>query len=659
MLTVTRNGCTLRLDQRTGQAELDSLWTGTLYPAFWVVAEGKHRLLTVRGEPVDGGVVALDLDGHGTGRAVWRETPVGLDLAELSVELDPALRIVDMFFGASPLAAQEQTAAPDLEHPFWPDWRADGFCVPSGRPAPAKSFFRRWDLGHARLPLGSFGPAMGGPYAAAFPRPLYAAAMGGDRGWLVAGTGTVPDAALTLEVRSSSAALRWRYREDLWGTGTRSWPVPLRLAWHRTAWDAYAAYFATFPVPRRRPAAFAVWNTWGDFRAGDTRLGEIARAAVDLECEVLAIDDGWETQVSSGAPDRARFPRFDADLAQARALGLRIGFWQAVGWIDDPAAVGLTDDDLLRGADGRPRRANWALDPRDPAQHYCLDPSSEGTRRFLTERTERLVRSYRPAILKLDFGYGLPGPDVAAPADPAWRGERLGHELYRIVVEAARRADPDVAIQLYGVHPLHLALTDILALDDMGDHGAVGEGQGHRQWSVWAALAGARGIAVNGSSGYQWDQDDEVLLDTAVLGAPGAVLPILAAPVPAHRLAARRALNRWHRRTATWRPLWLDSEPGSLAAEPEVRSWGRLEPAPGGEILTALCLRSHPADLPGFEVTGRWAVIAQDDVDIRAGTGRVAVIPFDAGRLVLPGGAECTVTGDELEGGVEGWIVGR
>jgi hypothetical protein len=679
-LTVARSGYTLAVDLHSGRASLTGdgdpapVWEGTVYPAFWISSGGAEpRLVTVTGTPTgDGGTVLLDLGDAGTGRAVWRPTGAGLDLAELAVDFhDPETSIVDMFFGVRPFDAGERDAAPDLSLPFWPDWRAGGFCVPSARPAPAASFFRRWDLGHARLPLGMFGPAMGSPYAAAFPRPLWAAALGDDRGWLVAGAGEVPDAVMTLEVRSTSAALRWRYRDDLWGAPGphRRWTDPLRLTWAGTAWDAYAAYFASFTIRQSTAdrAAASVWNTWGDFRAGHFQVPEVAEVAADLAADVLVLDDHWESMVSSGRPHPERFPAFDADLAHARKLGLRLGFWQSVGWIDDPAAVGLTDTDLLRGADGRPRRANWALDPRDPAQHWCLDPSSPRTRDFLAERTRSLVRAYDPAILKLDFGYGLPGPDVAAPADPALRGERLGHELYRIVSEAARAAKPDIAILLYGIHPLHLAHADILALDDMGDHGRA-EADGHRHWSVWAALAAGTGRAINGSSGYFWADDAEILLDSAVLGQAGAVLPLLSAAGEAtpRRLARRRAVSRWCRRTERWRPLWLNSELGSLDSPPRVRSWGRVEDG----RLTALCLRDA---VDGFAHSGRWAVIAQGDGDLR--TGSVAAIPMDAGHLALPrahpparvvpdtgwhwDGQRCVLTATEadLDGGLEGWLI--
>lgn len=662
------NGHTLRIDIATGHAGVGTVWEGTIYPAFWVsTPDGKRRLLTARGTAA-AEKIQLDFGDGAHGSVTIRPTQAGIELVDLAVDLGD-LRIIDMFFGVRPLTDAESVSAPDESVPFWPDWRADGFCLPSGRPAPAGSFFRRWDLGHASIALGSFGPAMGTPYAAAFPRPLYAAGLGGDSGWLVAGPGEVPDGALSFEIRSTSGALRWRMREDLWGVGNRSWSAPLRLSWQDTAWDAYAAHFATFPPAREAVRSASCWNTWGDWRSGEKSTVDIARRARELGCEVFAFDDGWETLISNGVPKAG----IESDVDSVRQLGLELGFWQSVGWIDDPAAVGLSDADLLRGADGRPRRANWAMDPRDTSGRYCLDPSSERTREFLIERTTRLIETFDPVLLKLDFGYGLPGPDVTAPVDPRYRGERLAHELYGIIAEAARAAKPGVAIQLYGIHPLHANLFDVLALDDMGDHGA-DEAGGHRHWSVWAALASVTGRAITGSSGYDWAQDAEILLDTAVLGSPSAVLPLLSGAPTVPQLAHRRALHRWYRRSTQWRPLWLDSELGSLSRQPEVRSWGRLE----DHALTALCLRDGLASFDGIEFTGDWALISQDDSDVRE-PGVLAVIPFTAGQLALrcrtepsveafgaggiwtwhDGVLRLTVSIEDVELGLEGWIVDR
>ncbi|MGX5682759.1 hypothetical protein [Schumannella luteola] len=690
-MIIDRHGYLFQLDESCGAASLSPaegevpVWTGTLYPALHVQdAAGSRRTLHADGTP-DGAAVRLDFGGEASGSLTLRETDYGVELADLELDLR-GLALVDILLGASALTDEQRTRVSDPEFPEWPDFRAGAVCVPSARPAPPASILRRWDLGQATVPLGLFGPALGSPYGAAFPRPVYAAAFGDDRGWFLAGAGEVPDAALTLEMRGTSGALRWRYREDLWAppTGSRRWPSFARLSWGPTAVAAFDSYFRSFERgrPDASPAAAAsAWNSWGDFRRDNFDVPAAVAAAVGLEAEGYVLDDGWETSESSGLPRTDRFPDLHSTADGVRAAGLEVGFWQSVGWIVDLEEAGLGPDDLIPGVDGTPRTANWGMDPRDAA-HWALDPSSPRTRAFLERRMRRIIREYRPSVIKLDFGYGLPGPDTGAPRDPAYRGERLGDALYRILADAAREEDPGVMIQLYGIHPLHAQIADLIALDDMGDHGDHAEAEGHRHWSVWAALLGAHGVVVNGSSGYFWDQDGEVVLDTAVLGSPGAVLPLFderQRPTP-RQLARRRAINRWHRTTSRWDPLWLDSELGRIDVQPRVASWGRVEP---GGVLAALCLRAESAGrlddpaLASLAHSGDWALVSLDGAGVFEGA--TAVIPVTSGVLELPRGVSALErwadgaatpvdagsdgrlvlrsTEADLDAGLEGWVL--
>jgi hypothetical protein len=107
-----------------------------------------------------------------------------------------------MLLGATPVEHLQPGTLPDPSATHWPTWNPSGFCVPCAESGPTKSYFRSWDPGSACFPLGSFGPAMGSPYAAAFPRPIYAACLGGGNGWAAVGPGEIPDATLSLVVRS-------------------------------------------------------------------------------------------------------------------------------------------------------------------------------------------------------------------------------------------------------------------------------------------------------------------------------------------------------------------------------------------------------------------------------------------------------------------------
>lgn len=664
VLALENQAYRFRWDLRRDRARLgvgegeQAVWEGSLLPLFWLAdATGARRAIKavarVAASRLDerGGSVAFLLEEAGEGTLHYVRGEQQLRFTRLEVNwAGAAPRIVGLYFGCDVLTPEQRAAVPTLERPFWPTWQAWGFGVASAKTAPMQSFFRRWDFGHANIALGSFGPAMGTPYAAAFPRPTLAAGMGNDQGIVCFGAGELPDAALTLQIRSSSGCVERLYREDLWGGPegtTRVWDNPLWLSWDANAWLAYRRYFRALPQRPRSPGRHqkSFMGTWGDFRRMDFNLrATVDRAADDVGGEVLCIDDAWESFAGSGEVHAGRLPHFEEDLAYARARGLGVAIWQSCGWIGDYERAGLTRDDVTSNAEGRPMRTNWALDPYDLEKlAYCFDPSSERTLEYLRQRTRRIMERYRPSLLKLDFSYGLPGPDACAPRDPQWRGERWGHKLLLTIAEAAKTVDPAVTILGYSINPLWDDVQDQVSLDDLGDAGPE-EAAGHGHWGVWASLVGDRGLSIMASSGYEWDADAEILLNTAIIGAPGMNLPRERAdghpPTPA-QCGRRLAVARWYRRTAAWEPLWLDSAAGNFQQQPQPRNWGRVETGEGEARLTALALREpseeaeNDAALRGLRWTGRWAVIAQNDGSIFDDKA-VALVPFASGDLRLP-----------------------
>jgi hypothetical protein len=664
-LTVERDGFRFEWDWAADRASLTNLrtgkfaWRGSLFPVLCTASEYVRPQVVA----IDGGEesreISLGYADFALARLEIEVTSYGVAFRRFTVEwLGEPVPLRGFFIGAGALSEQGRQAAPEYGATVWPDWKAEGFCVPGAKHNPGQSFWRFWDMGNAVLPLGSFGPAMGAPYTAAFPRPVLASAMGGPDGWMAFGPGALPDAALSLDIKCASAWLRFWMREDLWGAPEgreRVWEEPLRLTWHEDAWESISRLYGTFPSPPPAPAAMqhSLWCTWGNFKEGKYDLVHEKSLADTLAIEDLQLDDGWETWLGSGEFDEKRFPDGLRQLETIRHQGGKIALWQAIGWVDRPESAGLENSDLLCGPDGKPRLGHWACDPRsDQPYHYCLDPASERARNFLTARTRRVIRDYRPALLKLDFGYGMPGPDGAASRDPALRGERFSFELLRIVTEAARAEDPSVAIEYYGIHPLFRPYYDILALDDLGDMG-VHEIEGHHQRSVWAALTANQGAGIMASSGYYWSALEEILLNTAILGAPGGCQPARDAKgdVATPRLICRfRAISRWHRRTIGWEPVWLNSQRGSLTEEPHLHCWGRSE---AGK-LTALALRDTAPmpDLTKWGITawsGRWALLSLDSDGLESSRS-VVCIPFDEGFLEISGR---DVTCVEYRGGAE------
>lgn len=652
-LLVECHGFRFHWDWKTDRASLTNLrsgkmaWRGSLFPLLSCEAGFVRPRVLAAGGTENTQDFSLGYSDFALARLEVEITDFGVAFRRFTIEwFGEPVPLHGLFIGGGELSERERHATPEYGATVWPDWRAEGFCVPGAKNNPGQSFWRFWDMGHAVLPLGSFGPAMGTPYTAAFPRPVLAAAMGGPDGWLAFGPGAIPDAALSLDIKSSSAWLRFWMREDLWGAPegrTRVWDELLRLTWHEEAWESIARLYGSFPCPPPPPSSMqhSVWCTWGNFKEGRYDLVHEKALADSFAIENLQLDDGWETWLGSGVFDEKRFPDGARYLETIRQQGGKVAFWQAIGWVDRPEETELEDSDFLCGPDGKPRLGHWGCDPRsDQPLHYCIDPASERARNFLVTRTRRLIREYRPSLLKLDFGYGMAGPDGAASRNPAFRGERLCLELLRIIVDAARAEDSSVAIELYGIHPLFRPYYDILALDDLGDMG-VYEIEGHHQRSVWASLTGSQGAGIMASSGYYWSALEEILLNTAILGAPGACLPARdatgAVATPRH-VCRFRALSRWHRRTIGWEPVWLNSHRGNINTEPHLHCWGRSE---AGQ-LTALALReSAPKpDLSAWGITawsGRWAVLSLDDKGIESAANLVC-IPFDEGFLELTAG---------------------
>ncbi|WP_309384365.1 hypothetical protein [Cerasicoccus frondis] len=628
------------------------IWQGALLPALWILdASGQRRFVKAEVRSVDQhtdtGQLDLVFPGLADGELSFAIEADRLHLGAFSIRwFDQAPKIISIYVGAVEMGKDERNMAPNLDRPFWPAWRAFGACIPTIKTGPIQSFVRMWDLGHSRIGLGNFAPAMGSPYGAAYPRPLLACGMGGDSGWVVFGFQEAPDGALSFVTGANCGCLEILYREDLWGPidePVRTWNDFLHICWAEQAVDAYAQFYYPEPQPTEpSPHQLSMWSTWGDFKEGIFDLKFTAeRARRDFGVDILIYDDPWETFCSSGDTNYERFPDFDESVQESLNLGLKVGFWHSVGWLDRPEEFGLGREDLLCGVDGEPRVSSWSFNPFDKGpRHFALDPSSPKSRQFLIERTRKVLAKYPASLLKLDFYYGLPGPDVAVPRDPQYRGEKLGIALINIIAREARRIRPDITILCYGLHPLIGENTHLVALDDLGDASGR-EAAAHGQWSFWATIAGRGGRAINGSSGYDWGAERDVVLNSAVIGAPGGILPLfykkgLETPKSAYR--PRRALAKWFRRTVGWRPLWLNSHLGDCNRDPEMRCWGRLERFDGTDELVALALRGDcqpeagEAPVSGFEWSGDWAIIAQDQASI-GDSSTVAFIPVGMGEL--------------------------
>lgn len=684
LITYRRDGLAFRWDllhdsaQVTCVSDGSSVWQGSLLPAFYLAENGRKTFVKARVTRVEvigkredipygqdsaeqGLRLMLQLGDIGQGSMVVLREAWGLSITTLNVtwnQTPPA--IIGMYFGASDKSIAHSLVWPTWDKPFLPDWQSPLFCVPGAKGGTPQSYFRMWDFGQANVALGNFGPSMGSPYGAAYPRPLYYAAMGSDKGYIALGAGSIPDAAMSLRIQSTRGCFEYIYHEDLWGAPAsrkRNWKEPLRITLGKDAWDAFKAYYKSFGRTNRvTPGPRVIWNTWGMWGQGHYQIRPVADFAKKEKADVLVLDDGWQSSQGSGTPNLQRFPHFFQDLAYVRKKGLDIGLWESVGWIAKPFAHGLTKADLILDRKGQPCQANWNFDPGGKA-FYCLDISSLNARKYIQQRTLRIMKTLKPAVLKLDFMYGLPSPGMGVPRNAAYRGERYGYALFHLIAATAKSVDPDVIIQGYSISPLWINDEDMVSMDDQGDFWYDSR-KGHGQWSLWGSLLSNEGIRIGGSSGYQWEKDESAVLNTCILGQPGAVLKI-ADTGEARYVNRRLAIDQWYRRTLLWYPLWLNSQKGGYTAPPQLNCWGRLETRGADTLLTALVLRCKgkqgreglvregeyyrfgdvftraDPDLGLLRWKGRWALISQDDQAVFS-SAALAVIPFDPGTIVIP-----------------------
>jgi hypothetical protein len=626
------------------------VWQGSLLPSFWLVTDHQKRFVKTRVTSIEEGekwILGLQVGTLGHGQLIISREDGGIRFSQLEIDwLKQPPAIIEMYFGASDEAVKKSAVWPTWDRPFMPDWQSLLYCVPGAKGGTSQSYFRMWDFGLANVALGNFGPSMGAPYGAAYPRPLLYAGMGSDAGFVALGAGSLPDAAMSLRVQSTRGCFQYVYDEDIWGAlpgNKRTWKEPLRICLGENAWTAFKEYYGSFPARQAAstPASKVIWNTWGMWGQKKYLTRPIADFAKNIGADILVMDDPWESSQGSGIPNLDKFPHFEEDIAYARKQNLAIGLWESVGWIKDPFSHGLKNEDLILDRTGRPCKANWDFDPSGES-YYCLDISSARVREFIKQRTLRIMQTLKPALLKLDFMYGLPAPYMGVPRDPQYRGERYGDALVHLIVTTAKSVNPGVIIQGYGIGPLALNDIDMVSMDDQGDLW-YDIPRGHQQWSMWGSLLSDKHVTVCGSSGYTWQQDDEVVLNSCILGPPGAVLPIYlkaAQPVPDKYFNRRLAIDRWYRRTLDWTPVWLNSDIGGYATPPQLNCWGRMEKTGEDPVLTALVLRDGDTAqvkaswMGQLKWKGRWALISQDDKDIFS-TSRLALIPFDTGTLSI------------------------
>jgi len=630
---------------------------------------------TIFSYPLQPGVVVTGRDARGPGAVA----AVAIDGDRLRVTYDGVHgsdRVdVTVRFAARYAVIEDVTYAPSdanaavvrLVH--FCDWRdgearpgavASACVIPGGKQDPEQAIFPTAGLEDVAFSIGCFGMGTGTNHQQwALPHYIVgcyddAAAGAGRSHAAVAGLGRVPDGNVMARVDRGRFSYEINVRGDLWGH--RRGPAPVRFDdpiviaiapdWYEAGLRYFEALQAEGLAPARPAASVPAsaflpqYDTWGDQatrRAFLQRFDETHLRAIHadfiasrLRAGLFVIDDKWEGVYGSMAHDEGRFPNFLPLLDEIRAAGHEIGIWTAFPRCEDFEALGLTAASVLRCPDGTPyvehqRKRSW----------YVFDPTDAPAADYLRRRARYLVETYRPALVKIDFGYEIPTPDVAGPHDPRFGGERLFQLFLEIIVGEIKRIDPGVTILYYCVTPLFGSHIDQCGMDDLWmSRGAYYDGFARR--ALLASWCGAFGMVPYGSSGYDWRSAADIWLDSAIIGTLGVIAPLAGDEYGETLTPALAALYngiaRVTRRNPYFRVEFLDADLHSPDAGPRARSWARIE----HDATVVVCLRpteEGPAVAPGLASANLPCVIASlGDGDIRDAAA-FAIVPHGTGTV--------------------------
>lgn len=452
-------------------------------------------------------------------------------------------------------------------------------------------------------------------------------------------------------------------RGDLWrhctGPGTFSLGAGMVFTVGTTYHDAIRNYYrallangiirpldATTTAHKSEVMLSPQFNTWGAQMAAGIRpetfdendLTTIYQAFRDsgMDARMFVIDDKWEGQYGALAHDEERFPSFLEMLARIRADGYLVGLWAAFMRCEDPALLGLTTDHMLRRPDGAPFMIDNGL-----SRYYVFDFTQPEVERALRASAQRFVRTYRPDMVKFDFGYEIPSLDVTAPNDLAWAGEQLLKKGLEVIVGAMKEVNPDLVVMYYGLSPLLIDYYDLHSVDDMCFNTGGYQLEANRR-ILFSGLCGEFGMPTYGSSGYDWVSSPSIWFDSAATGAVGSLNSC--GPDENGDVAGPEWIAKYNGVTHALRPTCsfiiepLDADFTSAALGATAGSWVRHEHDKVTLVALRTCWLNRGDGIASYgdRIAADVDVIvaSKDDQDI--GYARqLAIVPFGTGEIRL------------------------
>ncbi len=476
------------------------------------------------------------------------------------------------------------------------------------------------------------------------------------------GLSELPNADLYVEQRGGRGSLVFDYRGDLWGhlRGPDKLTLGAGLFWafgpnYREAIRRYYRGLLAAGIihkkvnsARKNAALLAPqWCTWGEQVALGKAGSHLDQASLEkfyaelkssgLQAGMFSIDDKWEGRYGNLQHSEDRFPHFEEFLNRVRADGLRIGMWAAFMRCEDPADLGLTPEQMLHQADGKPYVIGGGS-----TKYYILDFTRPEVEKVLSDRARRYVRRYRPDLVKFDFGYEIPALGTAAPYDMRWAGERMLGKGLDVVVKSMRQENPDIVVMYYELSPLFTDYFDLHSPDDLFEAKGEYDLEANRRF-FFCGLCGEFGMPTYGSSGYDWTTQPEIWFDSAAIGTLGCLVSLGgnvedgSKPTP-ERLAKYNGLRHLVRPTNLFTVEPLDAIYDASIRGAHASSWARSED--GKVVLVAL----RPRRLDGGAGTSEFGhsvtttaqvVVASLNQESLTETTKLGIVPYDVGRLVI------------------------
>lgn len=483
------------------------------------------------------------------------------------------------------------------------------------------------------------------------------------------GLADLPAGDLYLQLDSGKSSMWVDYRSDLWkhmrGPGSITLGATIYWSIAPNYYDAIAGYYQGLlragVIHRAQPSAkklataltpqFCAWTAEVDRdKAGErqdeafvTGIYEELKAS-GLKAGMLSIDDKWEGNYGNLRHSADRLPHFEQFLNRVHSEGYLVGLWAALMRCEHPAEMGLTTEHMLKKPDGQPFFVGGS---NGTVKYYIMDFTQPDVVKVLEEVARRFIRTYKPDLLKFDFGYEMPSVANAAPRDKKFTGERLMWEGLDVLINAMRKENPDLVVMYYNLSPLFLDYFDLYSPDDLFENAGEYDIEANRRF-FFSSLLGQLGIPTYSSSGYDWASTANIWFDAAAMGTIGSMNDLKddeqGEGCTPEFAAKYNGLTHVLRPTGTFEIVPLDYIPEAPTLGAHARSWARIEagqlvllafrpPVPGDPRL--LARQTEDARIMGAVQSGVPVVIASKTGDSIASSANLAIVSYGSGEMIL------------------------